>query len=137
MLALISPFPFEMADYTRVLFKHGPENISGGGLAVADFAGDPTRFFFEAPIAKFGSSSGSPALADPFASPAAPFALGDMHQVGVRAVPARPRHWLERRRRDRSRWRGHEFVLICVREPPQPRCSFRKRHASDGQNSDT
>jgi hypothetical protein len=53
-----------------------------GGACGADFAGDPTRFFFECANRKIRAVRPiNQILPDPLFQPAAPFALGDMHQL--------------------------------------------------------
>ena len=109
-----------------------------GGVGGADFAGDSTRFLFECanreiravhPIIQI--------LPDPLFEPAAPFALGDMHQLVHEQFPIAPGIGSnDDGVTDRDGAAGVRDDLRSASRLSQLGV-FRQRHAINGQNSDT
>jgi hypothetical protein len=104
----------------------------------ADFAGDSTCFFFECANREIRAVRPiNQILPDPLFQPAAPFALGDMHQLVQEQFAIAPgigsnddgmtdRDGAARLRDDLRSARCFSQLRV-----------FRQRHSIDGQNSDT
>jgi hypothetical protein len=103
----------------------------------ADFAGNSTRFFFECANREIRAVRPiNQILPDPLFQPAAPFALGDMHQLVYEQFAIAPGigsndHGVT----DRDGAAPVRDNLRSARHLSQLRV-FRQRHAIDGQNSD-
>src|SRR6267378_927977 len=130
-------FPFKGGRTTRVSYQTRSRKQLRGGVGGADFAGDSTRFLFECANREIRAVHPiNQILPDPLFQPAAPFALGDMHQLVYEQFAIAPGIGSNddgvTDRDGAARVRDDLRSASCLSQLGV----FRQRHAINGQNSD-